>query len=390
MIPRLDRTGWGTGALDPRPPIELDGPAARRARELLVELLVETLRSWKIANYLSATFGLPPPDQTDAWESYVRLLTLLDRLFRVELRRLTRAVRCENHAVGTWLQQPAGGRLDPLSSLRQPDAMPIPRRWRVLQSRRVATTPPNRVAASVLRMALERLRAARGALGDVGNRPAQALAAHGIGKLRRFLAQSPLGDLEAEALCPELLRAARRRRASWARIRSLWGWWSELQKVDLQALCAADSEATLSLHDSYEACVALSLVIALAERMGAPDDDDGLCFGREGVRAVLNLGQALPDVPGRPTTALLRTEGGSGQRLCIIEARNAQGSAADDTRRLLLLCARHFGGTGWLVSPCPLPEMPGVRQVVWPLDGHSSRALVVDAWAPLLDDLLGT
>lgn len=395
MIPRLDALGWGLGPQDLRPPLPLDGPAARRGRELLVHLLVEALQTWEVGKLLITRFALPPRDD-DAYASFVRLLTLIDRLFQSELPRLKRAIRCENHPEMAWMPEPRGGRLDPLRSLRQPGAAPAPQQWLVVRGRRIADTPPNRVAAAILRHAVDRLAAARCALVAAGMNVHSDLDFAGLGlrRLRRFLAHSPLGAVPPIGLSSGLVREAQRRRQSWRRLRTLWGWWLELKQVNLEAIQVADSdrEQSLSLYDTYEAAAALSLVLALGDRLGAPVvSEGGLRYGRGSMEVLLTLGGSLVrDLPGRDHTAMLRVRDGAGQRVVVLEARNARGDAAAALFRPLVLLARSQPGvTGWLITP-EQTELGGVasaRAWVWPLNPQSTRATASLAWAPALDDL---
>lgn len=191
----------------------------------------------------------------------VRLLGLLGSLPGV-LEGLRTAVRRQTRTERWWAHHPQGGRIDVAASLVA-HARLSPRPWRLMRVRPCADSPTNALLASGLADIADHLIGLR-RLGLYRKESAAFERAERV--LGRFLAQSPLGEVEpaARARWSTLRRAARRRSAEYAAVRPFIDWWDALRATRLEALTADDTP--LSVGGCFELTVLIHLVAGFADR----------------------------------------------------------------------------------------------------------------------------
>lgn len=245
----------------------------------------------------------------------VRLLGLLGSLPKV-LEELRGAVRRQTRTERWWTHHPHGGRIDvPASLIAQARLSPQP--WRLTRVHPCADSPTNTLVASGLAdiatqiEALRRMRLYR----------TESTAFDRAGRtLRRFLAQSPLAEVEPapRARWTPLRAAARRRTTEYAGVRSFMQWWDAMRATRLDAL--DDGEEHLSVGGCFELAVMIHLVAGFADRHPVVD---------------------RPQV-GRPNLVLADHP---------IWIRNLDPASADDLRGML--------GEGTLLTPADVVDADG-------------------------------
>lgn len=387
----LEHLGWGSGLQDPAAlAVEADA-----ARILAFWAFLTACSTRTLGLAVNGVFDRPETPLSGATGALVRLLSLLERLLTVEIPALTRSVRVETEHTGEWMRNPIGGRIDAAASLRA-SAGELPEMWLVRRTERRIDTPVNLFVAAVLRAAATRIERVAGLYRVRGLAVPELIAAADVA-LQRFFRDHFLGRVGVPSgTPPEAYRqAAARRRSEFGRIRTLVGWWDEVQQVELQALQLAFAGGTalddLDVHASYEMAVAFALVCALERRWRCtPDSSAGdLRFlGRDG-QATLYLGPADPTgLEGRGLTArldLLRTSGEASTWL--VEARHARASVAKPHLSHLTLACRTVGGTceGLLITPGPVGATPPALPVQWiEMNVTSDLTGLVGSWSDLL------
>lgn len=384
----LESCGWGSGHQDPRPPIGDSTTELRSCREAALRLALETANDVGLGAILRPLFERSSPDPAQA--RLLRFLGLADRLVRQELPRLRRLVRCEAHLSSRWAAEPAGGRVEPVESLRRSGGAP-PTLWLVRRTERFVRTPVNRLIAAVLRRTaaiLSQLHRSAPAGPVALLRRERSVVVASAQAFDAFLATSPLGSLgEDRASIETLRRAALPRQRELRRVASLLDWWTEFSKLDLQDLRRAgtpEAADSLSVHACYEQVAALSLLLTLRERLAplrkrgaeAPATGTSLRFHAPFGEVKAHLGCVSDEVPwARPATLLLELRHRDGRvRHVYVEARNSGGVALQQVKRELELMLRLLQRDGsaegarehvaLLIAPTSLTTPGQVRQLL--------------------------
>jgi hypothetical protein len=336
----------------------------------------------------------------DEHARFVRLLSSARRLIHEVLPRVRRVLRCETTDTRRTMREPAGGRVDPVASLRL--AMTArgrsdPDDWVVTRRERLVDTPVNRFVVAILRK-VERW--IGGALRrDDGRWRAMAgergLLVRARQALRDFFAMTPLGQLEAPRDSLHALRAAARlRRSEYERIAALDEWWHHFERAWLEALHANDAAEPMHVELGYELCAALGLVLALRGRFALAEAAPGR-FAFRGAREAVEVrfGDAAGRHWGRPPTAALtvRREGEAAREV-LVEARNLGAvAAAELAQRMEFWLALTPDARALLLTPATPPTPPDGSRLAWasflPELAVASACDTSAAWKPLLDHL---
>lgn len=252
----------GGGLSDPRPALTADDAEAWRAHLLRA---TRSVAGAPICGPLTPVFAALRGDPT---ARLVRLLGLLGAL-PVLLEGLRGAVLRQVRTERSWTRAPHGGRIDvPASLLAQ--ARHQPRPWRVMHIRACVDSPTNTLVAS----GLADVRRALSVLRQLGLYRGEREAFERANlQLRRFLAQSPLGELEpvGRRRWPALRRAARLRTIEYRAARPFLDWWDAVRASRLEALRGTDG--SLSVGGCFELTTLIRLAAGLADldpQVGAP------------------------------------------------------------------------------------------------------------------------
>ncbi len=382
--------GWGRGAIDRDPPIPKD---QTRVREVALRHWLEALSDNSLHPYFIV-------HESDEHSRFVRLLTLTNNLIQDELPRVWRRLRCETIDTQRILFEPAGGKLDPVASLRlavmrrstTPDA------WVVSRRERFADTPINRLIVKILRETERRINAALRHSDErwqamAGERSLLTRAQHG---LRDFFATTPLGQFDVpKASLVSLRAAAKLRKSEYERIASLDRWWCNFDSAWLDDLDKQDKQEALHAEFCYELCVALGLVLALRRCFTFATATPGR-FTFHGAREKLELcfGQPPAGRWGRaPTAALTVHRENNTSRDVLIEARNQRTCAATEVAsRLELWLGHEPAARALFLTPSETPPGAEGDRFAWvrflPELAEGAPCNPPKAWEPLLNFIL--